>query len=185
MKKASNTLALFLLLCAATLAWSAERKYYQWTDEKGTVHMTDTPPPADVREKARVRELREAPPAGAPEPAPQASPAAVPPPPPSRARPALPPKPPPELLPYSRVSVTLYSAVWCGVCRKARAFLQELGVSLTEIDVEKNPDPFRRIQEQLRRKTGVPVIDIEGKVFVGFSRKTVAAEIEKRRIPKD
>ncbi|MBI1865373.1 MAG: glutaredoxin family protein [Nitrospirae bacterium] len=88
------------------------------------------------------------------------------------------------MLPYSRVGVTMYSTTWCGVCTRARRYFNETGVSLTEIDVEKDPAPFREIQQKVGRKTGVPVIDVEGKVFIGFSKSAVSAEIEKKRVPK-
>ncbi|OGW60397.1 MAG: hypothetical protein A2V83_11960 [Nitrospirae bacterium RBG_16_64_22] len=78
----------------------------------------------------------------------------------------------------------MYSTTWCGVCTRARNYFNQIGVSLTEIDVEKEPAPFREVQQKLGRKTGVPVIDVEGKVFIGFSKSAVSAEIEKRRIAR-
>jgi hypothetical protein len=41
-----------VVLCAAALAALAQ-PLYRWTDEKGRVHITDTPPPASARNVQR------------------------------------------------------------------------------------------------------------------------------------
>lgn len=172
-------------LLAVGTALAAE--YYQWTDDKGNVHISNSPPPGGVRGKTQTFDLTDSPmvqkPARSPARiSPEPSPPAGRPKPTARNEPKT--ETPALLMPYSRVSVTMYSTTWCGVCTRARNYFNEIGVSLTEIDVEKDPGPFREVQQKLGRKTGVPVIDIEGKIFVGFSRATVSPEIEKRRIPK-
>jgi len=43
---------LAVLLCAAASAALAQQ-LYRWTDEKGRVHITDTPPPASARNVQR------------------------------------------------------------------------------------------------------------------------------------
>ena len=40
--------AIAVFLCAVTFAASAQ--LYRWTDEKGRVHITDTPPPPTAKE---------------------------------------------------------------------------------------------------------------------------------------
>ena len=168
-------------LLAAGTAFAAE--YYQWTDDKGNVHISNSPPPAGVRGKAKTHDLTDAPASQKP----AQSPARIS---PEPARPRASgavrdeSKPEPLLLPYSRVGVTMYSTTGCGVWTRARNYFNQIGVSLTEIDVEKEPAPFREVQQKLGRKTGVPVIDVEGKVFIGFSKSAVSAEIEKRRIAR-
>ncbi|MBI3393447.1 MAG: glutaredoxin family protein [Nitrospirae bacterium] len=163
----------------------ATAEYYQWTDDKGNVHISNSPPPAGARGKSKTHDLTDSPASQKPA---QGSVGVRPDPsaPAGRPKPAArdEPKPEPLLLPYSRVAVTMYSTTWCGVCTRARRYFNETGVSLTEIDVEKDPAPFREIQQKVGRKTGVPVIDVEGKVFIGFSKSAVSAEIEKKRVPK-
>lgn len=65
--------------------------------------------------------------------------------------------------------VTLYSASWCGWCRKTRTLLAELGVQYVERDVDKDP----RARSELLRLTGgsfgVPVLNIGGTVVRGYS----------------
>src|SRR5512136_2762626 len=62
---------------------------------------------------------------------------------------------------YGAIDVILYQTSWCPYCNKARQFLKDLGVSLVEYDIEKNPAK----QEEMMAKAGsrgVPVVDIEG-----------------------
>lgn len=72
--------------------------------------------------------------------------------------------------------IVLYSAVWCGACKKAKKYLDAKGVAYTVRDVD---DPA--IAEELLRKTGergIPVIDVGGRVLTGFSAKAYDALID-------
>jgi glutaredoxin len=79
---------------------------------------------------------------------------------------AAPMAPPPE------GSVLVYSAVWCGFCKKAKAWLNEKGVPYIERDVEKMPGAQAELQEKLKRANvpggGIPVIDWGGSIVMGF-----------------
>jgi glutaredoxin len=66
-----------------------------------------------------------------------------------------------------RVSLTMYSTDWCPVCTKARVWLRSNGVSFEERDVDKS-ESARRTQLTLNPKGGVPTIDIDGEVMIGF-----------------
>ena len=69
-----------------------------------------------------------------------------------------------------RVSVTMYSTEWCPVCTRARAWLRANAVSFEERDVDKS-ESARRVQLSLNPKGGVPTIDIDGEVMIGFGAK--------------
>jgi glutaredoxin len=77
-----------------------------------------------------------------------------------------------------RVSVTMYSTSWCPVCRRARDWLQRNGISFEERDVEKSEDAHRA---QLARNArgGVPTIDVDGTVLVGFSAESLQAALQR------
>jgi glutaredoxin len=65
--------------------------------------------------------------------------------------------------------VVLYSADWCGACRKAKRHLDARGVDYEERNVD---EP--RYAEELFRKTGergIPVIEVDGRVLSGFSAR--------------
>jgi glutaredoxin len=73
--------------------------------------------------------------------------------------------------------VVMYSASWCGVCKKAKRLLDQWGVRFVEKDVEAS----RAAQEELARKaasagiqpSGVPVIDVGGVLLQGLDETTL------------
>lgn len=72
----------------------------------------------------------------------------------------------------SQSNVTVYSASWCGFCHAAKAYLDKLGVSYTEKDVEHD----RSAAEEVVTKSGqmgIPVLDINGEIIVGFDRPKI------------
>jgi len=77
---------------------------------------------------------------------------------------------PPE---NARPTVVVYGAEWCGACHEAAAYLRRKGVPYVEKDIEKDPQAAREMQGKLRaagmRAGSIPVIDVRGKVMVGFS----------------
>lgn len=70
-------------------------------------------------------------------------------------------------------TVIIYGASWCGACHEAAAYLRRKGIPYVEKDIEKDPQAAREMQAKLRRagmRSGsIPVIDVRGKVMVGFN----------------
>ncbi len=81
--------------------------------------------------------------------------------------------------------VTMYSAAWCGVCTKARRFLEKEGVAFTEKDVEKTPGAATELAAKAKKagaKTGgVPVFDIGGQLVNGFDGPRILAMIRQEK----
>jgi len=100
-------IVLATVLCLAAFAASAQ--IYRWTDDKGRLHVTDTPPPATAK---NVRKSGE-PPAHEPTPS---EPFAL-----QRARTQFP--------------ITLYTAPGCEGCTEARKMLNARGLPFTEVSV--------------------------------------------------
>lgn len=71
-------------------------------------------------------------------------------------------------------SVKIYSTPTCMYCRMAKDFFQKNGVVYEEVDVSENMDARKEMVEK-SHQLGVPVIDIDGEIFVGFNR----AELER------
>ena len=73
----------------------------------------------------------------------------------------------------ARSTVIIYGAEWCGACHEAAAYLRRKGIPFVEKDIEKDPQAAREMQAKLRgagmRTGSIPVIDVRGKVMVGFS----------------
>jgi glutaredoxin len=82
----------------------------------------------------------------------------------------------------SRV-VVIYGAEWCGACREAERYLKRKGVKVLEKDVDQSP----AVQAELRSKlakagmsptSSIPIIDIGGRLLVGFSQSAVDAALK-------
>ncbi|MCX5665443.1 MAG: thioredoxin family protein [Candidatus Omnitrophica bacterium] len=68
--------------------------------------------------------------------------------------------------------VKVYSTPTCPFCIRAKQFLKESAVSFEDIDVSVNQEAA---QEMIKRsgQMGVPVIDIEGELIVGFDKDKI------------
>jgi len=69
-------------------------------------------------------------------------------------------------------TITMYSTTWCGVCKKARRFMEDKGLAFIEKDIEKDRAAARELQEKCERAKiplgGVPIIDVGGQLMRGF-----------------
>ncbi len=118
--------------------------FYKWVDDKGVTHYSAEPPPTgregqtlEVDPNHNVTPFAPAPDLG------EAAP--------SRA-------------PQKRV--VMYSAAWCGVCKRARAYFKAQKVKFTEFDVEQSTQGRKAFQRLGGR--GVPLILIGEQRMVGF-----------------
>jgi glutaredoxin len=64
--------------------------------------------------------------------------------------------------------VTLYSAVWCGYCKQAKAWLGARGVAYNNVDIDA-PGGMAALAQASGGSTGVPVLVVDGKKMTGFS----------------
>lgn len=63
--------------------------------------------------------------------------------------------------------VTVYSTQSCPWCQKVKEWLNSHNIAFTEIDVSKNPEEARKMIERTGQR-GVPQIDIDGTMIIGF-----------------
>lgn len=66
--------------------------------------------------------------------------------------------------------VIVYSTATCPWCHKAKEFLKEKGVKYEDIDVGANQKAANEMVEK-SGQMGVPIIDIDGKIIVGFDKE--------------
>lgn len=66
-----------------------------------------------------------------------------------------------------RNDVIMYSAAWCGVCKRARRYFQQNRIAFTEYDIDSNARA-RTAYRKLGAK-GVPVILVGNRRMNGFS----------------
>jgi len=74
------------------------------------------------------------------------------------------------LLPAPRRTgeVVVYTAPWCGWCRKTMSWLDERDVAYTNKDIEARPEHRRELIEKTGR-TSIPVVEMGGELIRGFS----------------
>lgn len=72
----------------------------------------------------------------------------------------------------STAPVVMYSASWCGVCKKAKRVLGDLGVRFEEKDIEASRSALEELSAKAQqaglRPSGVPVIDVKGRLMQGL-----------------
>ena len=70
-------------------------------------------------------------------------------------------------------NVVIYSTPTCAFCKIAKEYFTENKVKYTEHDVAADQE---KAQEMINKsgQMGVPVLDINGKITVGFNRKVLA-----------
>jgi glutaredoxin 3 len=72
-----------------------------------------------------------------------------------------------EIKPQPRVIV--FSTPTCSFCNMAKQYFRQKGIKFKDVDVSRDPAAAR---DMVRRsgQQGVPVIDIGGRIVVGFDR---------------
>jgi glutaredoxin 3 len=74
--------------------------------------------------------------------------------------------------------VIVYGAEWCGFCHVAMDYFDKKGVKYEYRDVDSNRawlDESVKISGQ----TGIPVLDFDGQIIVGFDRPRIDAALAK------
>ena len=68
------------------------------------------------------------------------------------------------------MKILIYSTPTCGYCHMAKEYLTSKSIPFTDVDVSKD----RAQAQEMITKTGqmgVPVIDVDGKIIVGFDKR--------------
>ena len=130
-----------LLLFIASLLFSAVAgaEFYKWTDDKGNVHFTDTPPKGKKVEQLELK---------------------------INTYSAVEIKPLVERL-GKKNKVVMYSATWCGICKKAKRYFKAKKIPYVIYDVEKSYSGKRDFK--LLKGKSVPIIIVGNKRMNGFT----------------
>ena len=66
-------------------------------------------------------------------------------------------------------TVTVFSTPTCPYCKMAKSFLKESNIDFKDVDVAADD---KAAQEMIEKsgQMGVPVIEIDGKIIVGFDK---------------
>lgn len=73
--------------------------------------------------------------------------------------------------------VTLYSTPTCPYCTKAKKYLEDKDVPFNEVNVALDKDGLREMREK-SKQIGVPVLDVDGKIIIGFNRNKIDTALE-------
>ncbi|GAA0071955.1 glutathione S-transferase N-terminal domain-containing protein [Clostridium sardiniense] len=68
--------------------------------------------------------------------------------------------------------IKIYSTSWCPACVKAKKYLNMKGIAFEEVNVADKHEDRNEVQKVSGQRT-VPVLDIDGKVIVGFDKKAI------------
>lgn len=70
------------------------------------------------------------------------------------------------------MTIKIYSTPTCPWCKKATAYLTEKGIDFESIDVSSN-DAAQKEMIDKSGQMGVPVLDIDGKMVIGFDKEKI------------
>jgi len=75
------------------------------------------------------------------------------------------------------MSVIVYSTPNCPFCKKVKSYLQEHQIEFTDIDVMGDQE---QAAEMIKKsgQMGVPVIDVDGEIVIGFDEKKLKELIQ-------
>ena len=152
-----KTVALLAVLLFAAAFAAGAQQLYRWTDDRGRVHITDTPPPASARNVQRKSTGTPGEPQG---------------------------QEPFELRQAMReYPVTLYTAPECkDLCAAARTVLNRRGVPFKEVQVADEPS-----SEELKRVSGgqdVPTLVVGRSVHRGYAEAPYESLLDSARYPR-
>ena len=121
-------------------------QFYRWTDDSGRSHYSDMPPTDRLADELDI-EIKS-----------HAGPARV-----STFSESI----------ASAAAVVIYSAQWCGICTRAKNYMDANGIRYTEYDVDESAKG-RRDYRRLDGK-GVPIIIVGNQRMDGFSASRLQA----------
>ena len=133
---------LAVVLAILLFASVVQAHMYRYTDSEGHVHYTDSPPSSTHVERIEGNiSVYQAPGVAS-----------------SSAQPTNSAK---------AQSVVIYSASWCGVCAKAKRYMQQHNIAYTDYDIETSAKGKRDYARM--NGNGVPILMVGGKRMDGFS----------------
>lgn len=73
-------------------------------------------------------------------------------------------------------NVTIYSTPTCPYCHQVKDYLKGKGIAFTDYDVANDS---AKAQEMIDKsgQMGVPVLDIDGKIIIGFDQGAINKEL--------
>lgn len=76
------------------------------------------------------------------------------------------------------MTIKVYSTPTCPWCLKAKEYLKEKKIDFEDIDISKNKEAMNEMTEK-SGQIGVPVLDINGGIIVGFNKEAIEKALSK------
>jgi glutaredoxin-like YruB-family protein len=73
-------------------------------------------------------------------------------------------------------NVKVYSTATCPYCKMVKEYLKENNIEFEDIDVGADSDAAQQMVEK-SGQMGVPVVEIDGVIIVGFNKPAIAKEL--------
>jgi glutaredoxin-like YruB-family protein len=77
--------------------------------------------------------------------------------------------------------ISIYSADWCAFCHATKDYLDKLGVKYEDKNVE-HDQAFMQEAVQKSGQMGIPVLDVDGTIIVGFDRPRIDAALKDKKL---
>jgi glutaredoxin-like YruB-family protein len=81
----------------------------------------------------------------------------------------------------ANTQIIIYSADWCAFCHAAKDYLDKKGIAYTDKDVEAEQSSAQEAMDK-SGQTGIPVIDIDGQIIIGFDRPKIDAALKDKKL---
>ncbi|MAG50484.1 NrdH-redoxin [archaeon] len=73
--------------------------------------------------------------------------------------------------------IIVYSTESCPYCHQLKDFLKKNKIKFTNIDVSKDKEKSKEMIDK-SGQMGVPVMDIDGKIIIGFDKEKIKKELK-------
>ncbi len=77
--------------------------------------------------------------------------------------------------------IIVYGAEWCAFCHEAMRYFDSKGVKYVYKNVDLDPADLKACVEK-SGQTGIPVIDLDGDIIVGFDRPKIDAALKAKKL---
>lgn len=77
------------------------------------------------------------------------------------------------------MDILIYTTSVCPYCDMAKKYFKENNIKFKEINVSTNPLAAKEMVEK-SGQMGVPVIDVDGEIIVGFNRPAIERVLKRR-----
>jgi glutaredoxin-like YruB-family protein len=81
----------------------------------------------------------------------------------------------------SQAAITIYTTPTCAFCQMAKKYLSGKSIDYDAKDVTTDEAAYHELLEK-SDQLGVPVLDIQGKIIVGFDRPKIDAALREAKL---